>query len=346
MSSLFSQEFEQEAIERIRKFARLSEKMGFVPVLGFSGGKDSQVCYDLCKRSGIKFRAVFNHCFESPETLKFIREHYPDVEWRREVKQGFFANIANNHNGLLPTAEMAFCCADYKHNAKYVDEASIVGVRRQESAKRSKRKVLEAKNKTTLKKNAGDIYSFFDTNCVASGSPSEIQLKPIVDWSDDDVWIYIKEHNLPINPVYKYSRRVGCIICPKASFTSNYRNLLRFPKLIDCVIKAKSHNASGDLKILKDGKDYSDNKPYYVCRWLNHSFRQFTKRQEELCEKVISNYIKQKMKPGDKVETCEHCKYYDDGRNHCWYRNGDPDAEQTIFDYTEACEHYKRYDNQ
>ena len=41
------------------------------------------------------------------------------------------------------------------------------------------------------------------------------------------------------------------------------------------------------------------------------------------------------------VKTCEHCFYYDDGRNHCWYRNGDPDAEQTVFDYTEACEHFE-----
>lgn len=55
--TLFAEQFEIEAIERIQKFARLADKMGFVPVLGFSGGKDSQVCYDLCKRAGIEFRA-------------------------------------------------------------------------------------------------------------------------------------------------------------------------------------------------------------------------------------------------------------------------------------------------
>lgn len=43
MSCIFDVQFEDEAIERIRKFARLSEKMGYTPVLGFSGGKDSQV---------------------------------------------------------------------------------------------------------------------------------------------------------------------------------------------------------------------------------------------------------------------------------------------------------------
>lgn len=287
---LFDDQFEDEAIERIRRFARLSEKMGYIPVLGFSGGKDSQVCYDLCMRAGIKFRAVFNHCFESSETLKFIRENYPEVEWRREVKQGFFENIRKNHASILPTVEFAYCCEDYKHNAKYVDDASIVGVRKAESAKRSKRKVLETKNKTTLKKNSGTIYNFFDTSCVASGAASEIQLKPIVDWSDDDVWDYIQRHNLHINPEYKTARRVGCLICPKANFTSNYRSLLRYPKLIDCVIRTREKREDIDWVITSDGRDYADNKAYYVCRWLNHSFRPFTKKQKELCEKVISNY--------------------------------------------------------
>lgn len=237
--TLFSTLYEDEAIERIQKFSRLAGKMGFVPVLGFSGGKDSIVCYDLCRRAGIDFRAVFNHCFESAETLKFIREQFPDVEWRREVKQGFFENMRRNHNCMLPTVERSYCCEDYKHNRKYIDDASIVGVRRAESAKRAKRNVLETKNKTSLKKNRKLIGDYFSPSCIASGSLSEIQLMPIVDWSDEDVWGYIRRHNLPINPAYKTARRVGCIICPKANFTSNYRALMRWPKLIDCVIKAR-----------------------------------------------------------------------------------------------------------
>ena len=291
--TLFAEQFEIEAIERIQKFARLADKMGFVPVLGFSGGKDSQVCYDLCKRAGIKFRAVFNHCFESAETLKFIRENYPEVEWRREVKQGFFANIRENHNCLLPTVEAAYCCVDYKHNRKYVDSASIVGVRRAESAKRAERKVLETKNKTTLKKNSETIYSFFDTSCVASGAASEIQLKPIVDWSDDDVWGYIKRHGLKINPAYKTTRRVGCVICPKANFTSNYNALMRWPKLIDCVIWSRGGREDIDWIITSEQRDCVNDKAYYVCRWLNHSFRPFTQKQEKLCAEVIEKYKKQ-----------------------------------------------------
>ena len=297
ISTLFFEQFENEAIERIRKFSRLCDEMGFVPIVGFSGGKDSQVVYDLCKRAGIHFEAKFNHCFESPKTLTFIRDNYPEVKWRREVKQGFFENIRVNHKGMLPTIERSFCCEDYKHNPAYIDNAAILGIRREESAKRQGRTVLMAKNKTSLKKNAKVIPKYFETHCIKAGAPNEILLNPIVDWSDTEVWEYIRIHQLPINPEYSESNRVGCIICPKANFNSNYKALLKYPKLIDSMIRMRDkaiREDALDWVITGDNIDCSDNKPYYICRWLNHSFRPFTKKQEKLCEAVIANYNKMK----------------------------------------------------
>lgn len=37
-------------------------------------------------------------------------------------------------------------------------------------------------------------------------------------------------------------------------------------------------------------KDYLDDKPYYICRWLNHSFMPFTKKQEQLYKQVREKY--------------------------------------------------------
>lgn len=289
--NLFAEEIEQTAIERIRKFAKIAEKMGFEVRLGFSGGKDSQVCYDLCKRSGITFRAYYNVAFESAVTKRFIREHYPDVVWRRDHKFGFIENITKNHGGLLPTVQIAYCCNDYKHNPKYVDACSITGVRRAESKARSTRTAFSAKNKTTLKKNKEIVSEFFVENCQSVGTASEIQLNPIVDWSDSDVWDYIHRHNLPINPEYGHSKRVGCIVCPKANFNRNFYYLLKYPKLIDAFIRAREKGGLEiDWIITSDNKDYSDDKPYYICRWLNHSFMPFTKRQEELYRQVRERY--------------------------------------------------------
>ncbi len=289
--NLFADEMEREAIERIRKFAKIAEKMGFDVRLGFSGGKDSQVCYDLCRRSGILFKAYYNVAFESPVTKRFIRDHYPDVVWRRDHKYGFIENISKNHKGLLPTVYTAYCCADYKHNPKYVDPCSITGVRKAESKARSKRTSFSAKNKTVLKKNSRHINEYFLSECQSVGTASEIQLNPIVDWSDGDVWDYIHNLNLPVNPEYEHCKRVGCIVCPKTNFSQNFYYLLKYPKLIDAFILARER---GRLRrywsITSDNKDYSTDKPYYICRWLNHSFMPFTKRQEDLYRIVREAY--------------------------------------------------------
>lgn len=290
--NIFSDEIEQQAIQRIQKFSKVAKSLGFEMCLGFSGGKDSQVTYDLCLRAGVEFKAYFNHSFESSTTLRFIRESYPTIIKRRDHKLGFIENIWRNHGGLLPTVQIAYCCEDYKHNPKYVDECSIVGVRKAESIKRKKRTAFEAKNKTTLKKNKPLIDAYFEENCQSVGTASIIQLKPIIDWSDDDVWGYIQKHKLPVNPEYKKKKkRIGCKVCPKANFTSNADALIESPKLIDAFIMARE---KGSLKIdwiiTSENRDCSDDKCYYICRWLNHSFMPFTKKQEKLYQKVKSIY--------------------------------------------------------
>lgn len=292
--NIFADEIENQAIERIQKFAKIAKTMGFEVCLGFSGGKDSQVCYDLCKRSGIYFKAYYNVAFESSVTKQFIREYYPDVIWRKDYKFGFIENIRKNYGGLLPTVTFAYCCECYKHNPNYVDKCSIVGVRKAESAKRKNRTAFESKNKTVMKRNKDLIDAYFEEHCQSVGTASVIQLKPIIDWTDKDVWDYIHKYNLPINPEYEHFKRVGCIVCPKANFTSNYIGLMQYPKLIDAFIlareKAERNDAPIDWLITGENKDCTNDKPYYICRWLNHSFMPFTPKQEELYRQVRGKY--------------------------------------------------------
>ncbi|MBR4983135.1 MAG: phosphoadenosine phosphosulfate reductase family protein [Lachnospiraceae bacterium] len=298
MNNLFLEEMEQEAIKRIQKFARIASAMELPIAVGFSGGKDSAVVYSLCKRAGVEFTAYFNHSFESITTLKFIREHYPEVIWRRDVKEGIFQHIREVKQGLLPTVQIAYCCELYKHNPKYIDKCAILGIRKSESQKRASRAVFTAKNKTTLKKIKATVNEYFKEQCQSIGSGNLITLYPIVDWTDNDVWEYIHKHNLPINPEYQYNNRVGCIICLKTNFTHNYRALMMYPKLIDSVINSRRGNNCNWI-ITSDNKDYIDDKVYYVCRWLNHSFMPFTKKQEELYRQVKENY--ELMKKGEKL---------------------------------------------
>ena len=58
--------------------------------LAFSGGKDSQVLYELAKMSGVKFQSYFyKTSVDHPELLKFIKENYPDVIWIKPQKTMF-----------------------------------------------------------------------------------------------------------------------------------------------------------------------------------------------------------------------------------------------------------------
>ena len=78
----------------------------------------------------------------------------------------------------------------------------------------------------------------------------------------------------------------------KANLNSNASYLIDHPKLINAFILIKSKGEKCDLTITSDKKDYTDNKVYYICRWLNHSFMPFTKRQEVLYQKVLAAYNK------------------------------------------------------
>ena len=179
---------------------------------------------------------------------------------------------------------------------KYADKCSIIGVRKQESKARSTRTALVFKNKTTMKKLKADVKDYFLDKCQSVGGESKIQLLPIVDWSDKEVWQYIKKHNLPINPEYKYKNRVGCIVCPKADMNTNYKALLKYPKLIDAFCRAKETSPRCDYEIQSENLDLSNDKVQYICRWLNHSFMPFTPKQQKQFEQVKENYLKMKNK--------------------------------------------------
>ena len=77
--------------------------------LAFSGGKDSCVCYELCKMAGVKFTAHYHvTTVDPPELIYFIREHYPDSwENRTRPKKSMWQLIVDN--GILPQRQIRYC---------------------------------------------------------------------------------------------------------------------------------------------------------------------------------------------------------------------------------------------
>jgi len=177
--------------------------------LAFSGGKDSQVIYELCKVAGVKFKAHFNCTTVDPkEVLRFIHEYYPNVIWHRPEKS-IFKLI--EEKGFLPLRNMRFCCSILKERSAGIGYTTIIGVRKQESKNRGRAKEMQHQ-------------------CIKGSD--KITLCPILDWSTKEVWQFIKEQIGYYCELYDNGfTRIGCILCPVVgSVKKKHRELALAPR--------------------------------------------------------------------------------------------------------------------
>lgn len=86
-------------------------------------------------------------------------------------------------------------------------------------------------------------------------------VNPIYEWDDADVWKYIRDNNIDINPLYEngYSR-VGCIGCPMASWRHVNKEFADYPKYKDAYIRAFQRMIDASRKKAEDkGETYRGN---------------------------------------------------------------------------------------
>ncbi len=160
-------------------------------VVMFSGGKDSLVVMDLARKAGIKNAVYIKSPLEFKQTIRYV-ESFPEVEII-----GFNKDFFELSRKLcIPSRRMKWCCTVYKltpiaiYNRKNNIKYNIRGVRRAESSSRENYDEIE-----------DELFPWTTIN-------------PILDWTDKDVWRYIRKYNLPINPLYQLMNRVGCWCCP------------------------------------------------------------------------------------------------------------------------------------
>ncbi len=235
----------------INRIKYISQKYNNIKV-AFSGGKDSVVLYDLCKKVNLKANFVYqNTTIDPPGTLSFIRNNFPDVKIEHP-ELSFFKLVEKKG---LPNRFQRWCCQYLKESNNLGYDFIVLGVRRKESFKRSKRKILE--------KYKGELH-----------------FNPLIDWKENDIWNYINKYNLPMIKYYSapYNfKRHGCVMCPLASSKQQIKEATLFPKYLKALLKA--------VKIFREThqhlqfvKDYS-NEYEMVYLWLKQELN-FTGRQK------------------------------------------------------------------
>lgn len=124
------------AIKRLQAFC---PEEGYY--VAFSGGKDSQCVYHLCKMAGVRFDAHYNvTSVDPPELVRFIKDNYPDVIFERQHKKDgtpiTMWNLIPDQR-MPPTRLVRYCCEVLKEtNGK--GRYTVTGVRQAESANRKR----------------------------------------------------------------------------------------------------------------------------------------------------------------------------------------------------------------
>lgn len=173
------------------------------PVVAFSGGKDSIIVLDLVRKIDKHIMGVFcNTGNEYPETIEFVKT-VDNIVWLDPVKS--FWQCVKEY-GLPEVKSQAkrhgnHCCLYLKekpaldyykdHNVDLV----FTGLTMDES-----------RNRMMMLKRMWPYYYH--------KAEKRFKCHPIHDWSEKDVWTYIKWYKLPYNPIYDLGiRRCGCRFC-------------------------------------------------------------------------------------------------------------------------------------
>jgi sulfate adenylyltransferase subunit 2 len=244
------EELESEAIFILREVACKFDN----PVLLFSGGKDSIVLAHLAKKAFFPAQIPFKflhidtgHNF--PETLIFrdnlisnmgldliIGLVQDNINKDPSIEE-IGLNASRNSIQTLTLLEMI-----EKHHV----DVAIGGARRDEEKSRAKERFFSHRDEFGQwdpKNQRPELWSLFNSN---KNYGEHFRVFPLSNWTELDVWNYIKKENLELPTLY-YSHKRECVIRNNMILAnSNYLNLKSSEEIKEMTVR---YRTCGDMTI-------------------------------------------------------------------------------------------------
>lgn len=184
----------------------------------WSMGKDSTVMLALCRRAffgRIPFPAIhIDNGADFPETYQFrdrmVKEWNINLIVAKAERK--VDDISGTAEGLNKAEALKKLLTDNKF------DALVVSIRRDEHGVRAKERYFSPRDKDfrwDFKHQPTEV--FFHTSEFEKAS--HVRVHPLLHWTELDVWEYIKEKNIPVNPLYfaKDGKRYRSIGYPEST---------------------------------------------------------------------------------------------------------------------------------
>ena len=198
-------ELEAEAIYIIREVAAQCEN----PVMLYSIGKDSSVMLHLAMKAFYPAKPPFpflhvNTTWKFKEMIDFR----DNVAKKLGIEMLEYINQDGVDRGINPFDSGAAFTAILKTQAlkqaldKYGFDAAFGGGRRDEEKSRAKERIFSFRNEQHAwdpKNQRPEMWKLFNTKINKGES---MRVFPISNWTETDIWQYIKRENIDIVPLY------------------------------------------------------------------------------------------------------------------------------------------------
>ena len=205
------EQLEAESIHIMREVAAQCEK----PVMLYSVGKDSAVMLHLAMKAFYPAKPPFP-LLHVDTTWKF-REM---IEFRDDTarKLGLDLIVHINQEGVAADVN-PFTAGSARHTEvmktdglkqaldKYGFDAAFGGARRDEEKSRAKERIFSFRNaqhRWDPKNQRPELWRTYNTRINKGES---MRVFPLSNWTELDIWQYIRDENIPIVPLYFAARR-------------------------------------------------------------------------------------------------------------------------------------------